>query len=153
MRDPQRISVVLEALRQAWQQNPDLRLGQLLFIAASPKEPCPEFFHIEDDKLLAGLQAYQTRVHKIDLIDQEISLRLGEEFDLELLKRLREHVRAMGGTTQETEHTIVGSQETVQHAFVFPSGTVTATSETYCGLTIRGPAQLVQELSRAIEST
>lgn len=153
MRDPQRISVVLETLRQAWQQNPDLRLGQLLVIAASPKEPCPELFYIEDDKLLAGLQAYQKLVQKADLINQEISFRLGEEFDLELLKRFREHVRAMGGTTQETEHTVVGSQETAQYAFSFPSGTVTATSETYSGLTIRGPAQLVQELNRAITRT
>jgi uncharacterized protein YihD (DUF1040 family) len=44
------------ALLQAhWQQNPDLRLAQLLVGLINPKEPCPEVFYAEDEVLLAVL--------------------------------------------------------------------------------------------------
>lgn len=59
MRDPARIEQVLAAVKAVWEQEPDLRLGQLLVIATRPKEPCPEVFHIEDDALLRGLVAYR----------------------------------------------------------------------------------------------
>ena len=59
MRDIRRIPEVLEALRRVWEQDPDLRLGQLIVIATRPKVPCTEVFHIEDDKLLNGLAEYQ----------------------------------------------------------------------------------------------
>jgi len=59
MRDPKRIPEVLEAIRQAWERQPDLRLGQLVVIATRPKDPCPEVFNIEEPQLLEGLAAYQ----------------------------------------------------------------------------------------------
>jgi uncharacterized protein YihD (DUF1040 family) len=60
MRDPDRIAPAIEQIRQAWERNPDLRLSQLLFNAASaaaerPIPPCPALFYMEDDVLLAGL--------------------------------------------------------------------------------------------------
>jgi uncharacterized protein YihD (DUF1040 family) len=58
MRDPKRIDVLLEALRNAWQQDPDIRLGQLVVNATRPSSPCPEVFHIEDEALLEGLHRY-----------------------------------------------------------------------------------------------
>ena len=70
MRDPARINEVLEALRAAWQLDPDLRLGQLIVNAARPASPCPEVFFVkaqglptgkslvEDDKLAEGLSRY-----------------------------------------------------------------------------------------------
>jgi uncharacterized protein YihD (DUF1040 family) len=58
MRDPARIDIVLEALRTAWRQEPDLRLGQLLINAVRPPSPCPELFYAEDDKLIEGLARY-----------------------------------------------------------------------------------------------
>lgn len=59
MRDPARIDVVLAALRAAWVESPDLRLGQLIVNAIRPSNPCPEVFHAEDDALLRGLSTYQ----------------------------------------------------------------------------------------------
>jgi hypothetical protein len=58
MRDPARIDGVLNAIRRAWKQEPDLRLGQLIVVAARPKEPCPEVFSLEDTELMKGLEEY-----------------------------------------------------------------------------------------------
>lgn len=61
MRDPARIDGVLDAIRRAWQLEPDLRLGQLIVIATRPRQPCLEVFNIEDDALLKGLEKYIER--------------------------------------------------------------------------------------------
>ncbi len=55
MRDPARIDDILEALRAAWVESPDLRLGQLVVNAIRPTRPCPDVFYAEDDALLRGL--------------------------------------------------------------------------------------------------
>lgn len=62
MRDPSRIDEVLTALRDAWFESPDLRLGQLIVNAVRPTDPCPDIFYIEDDRLLKGLNGYRKRV-------------------------------------------------------------------------------------------
>jgi uncharacterized protein YihD (DUF1040 family) len=59
MRDPQRIDQVIEVLREIWQLQPDLRLGQIVVTAVRPSEPCPEIFNAEDDVLLRGLCNYR----------------------------------------------------------------------------------------------
>jgi uncharacterized protein YihD (DUF1040 family) len=64
MRDPARIDVLLQTLRSVWVQEPDLRLGQLLIIAAKPKEPSPYLFYIEDEALLDGLIQYREQLGK-----------------------------------------------------------------------------------------
>lgn len=69
MRDPSRIDEVLAALREAWLESPDLRLGQLIVNAIRPSNPCPEIFYKEDDELLKGLKGYRellqaVRAHK-----------------------------------------------------------------------------------------
>ncbi|MGE8287430.1 MAG: hypothetical protein ACN6RG_05695 [Stenotrophomonas sp.] len=61
MRDPARIDTVLATLRALWETSPDLRLGQLIVIAAAPREPVPEIFHIEDDVLLENLEQHLRR--------------------------------------------------------------------------------------------
>jgi uncharacterized protein YihD (DUF1040 family) len=53
MRNPKRIPGVLKVLQEAWEQNPDIRLGQLVCIAAKKEDP----FNIEDDKMLDRLKA------------------------------------------------------------------------------------------------
>jgi hypothetical protein len=58
MRDPARIDAVLSELRRVWEANPDLRLAQLVVIAARPTQSCPEVFHCEDEALLEGLAKY-----------------------------------------------------------------------------------------------
>jgi hypothetical protein len=59
MRDPGRIDVVLAALRAAWVESPDLRLGQLIVNAVRPSNPGPEVFHAEDDAILRGLTSFR----------------------------------------------------------------------------------------------
>jgi uncharacterized protein YihD (DUF1040 family) len=56
MRDPDRIRPILHLVEQIWEQNPDLRLGQLLINAIRPSEAVPEVFYAEDDELVQGLR-------------------------------------------------------------------------------------------------
>jgi len=59
MRDPERIDEMLELIREVWQNNPDLRLGQLIVNAARMREPATEnIFYIEDRSLAKGLMRY-----------------------------------------------------------------------------------------------
>lgn len=57
MRSPTRIDPILARLRELWLQYPDQRLGQLLVILANPASPAPEVFHLEDEALLARIEA------------------------------------------------------------------------------------------------
>lgn len=57
MRNPERIEPLLIELTKLWKRFPDMRLGQLIYNAVSPKEPCPAIFYIEDDVLLEKLAA------------------------------------------------------------------------------------------------
>ncbi|TBW12874.1 hypothetical protein E0E50_02085 [Azotobacter chroococcum subsp. isscasi] len=56
MRDPARIDETLALLREVWLQQPDFRLGQLLFYAIKSPESCPSIFYIEDDALCKALR-------------------------------------------------------------------------------------------------
>ena len=53
MRDPARIPLILDAVRKAWEKNPDLRLGQLI-MGATPAGK--DTFSLEDDVLLQELE-------------------------------------------------------------------------------------------------
>jgi len=58
LRDPERIDRILEKVRKAWKGNTDLRLCQLLSIAAiaGSKYPKNDLFYLEDDKLEEGVE-------------------------------------------------------------------------------------------------
>lgn len=56
MRDPNRIDGLLARLGEIWKQNPDLRLGQLLW-AAGDDDPR----HIECEELVAALEAWEAK--------------------------------------------------------------------------------------------
>ena len=62
MRDPDRISEILGVLRDIWERNPDLRLGQIVVNAIRPGEPCPQIFSAEDEALLAGLHEFRRQI-------------------------------------------------------------------------------------------
>jgi hypothetical protein len=89
MRDPARIEVLLNALREAWLKDPDMRFGQLLVNHARLGEPCPEVFHLEDDQLLANIRDWMAKsdsgeLHTItgpaELTAEELKIRkLGQE--------------------------------------------------------------------------
>lgn len=53
MRDPERITEVLEELERVWRKNPDWRLGQVI---GNVIRPSNDPFYIEDDKMLARLK-------------------------------------------------------------------------------------------------
>lgn len=53
MRDPNRIPVMLEVIRQIWTANPDLRLGQLI---GNSIDDVRRLYYLEDDKMLANLE-------------------------------------------------------------------------------------------------
>ena len=54
-RDPARIPVMLDAIREQWEKDPDLRLSQLIVNALSPSEPCPQVYYFEDEQLISKL--------------------------------------------------------------------------------------------------
>ena len=57
MREPARIPIILDRIKEIWEQDPDLRLGQLILIACQNKTPVwPDVFSVEGDALLAGLE-------------------------------------------------------------------------------------------------
>ncbi len=59
MRDPDRISEVLSLIEAIWRRSPDMRLGQLLVVAAAfhnHGEHGRDLFGIEDEGLIAGLK-------------------------------------------------------------------------------------------------
>lgn len=59
MRDPKRISKVLERIQEIWERNPDWRLAQIVVNAAKMVEhkdvTQSRLFNLEDDKLLEGV--------------------------------------------------------------------------------------------------
>jgi hypothetical protein len=58
MRDPSRIGPILWKLSEAWKADPDLRLGQLVYIAA---QPATDVFSVEDGALERGLDRLLSR--------------------------------------------------------------------------------------------
>jgi hypothetical protein len=76
---------------------------------------------------------------------------IGPEFDAELLGRLRRVVEAARGSISESSYGVGGSQEVITYEILLPSGMLVATAETYIGLSIRGPAALVEEVRLAVQ--
>jgi uncharacterized protein YihD (DUF1040 family) len=68
MRDPKRIEAVLERVREVWERNPDLRLGQIVINAAKAASyqdlSQSRLFYIEDEQLLEGI----ANLEKLDKI-------------------------------------------------------------------------------------
>lgn len=60
MRDSSRIDHVLGVIKRAWQQEPDLRLCQLLSnaVGMATHQETTDCFYTEDDVLLQGLELY-----------------------------------------------------------------------------------------------
>jgi uncharacterized protein YihD (DUF1040 family) len=55
-RDPERINIILEHLKEIWMKYPDLRLGQLISNIAPPQA---SIFYLEDDTMLKRLKQYK----------------------------------------------------------------------------------------------
>ena len=52
MRDPKRITIILEQIRKIWEQNPDLRLCQLIGNLQLPVDK----YYVEDEELTDELE-------------------------------------------------------------------------------------------------
>lgn len=57
MRSPDRSDPILAGLRELWLRHPDQRLAQLVVNLANPANPAPEIFYMEDEALLARIEA------------------------------------------------------------------------------------------------
>jgi uncharacterized protein YihD (DUF1040 family) len=58
VRDPKRIPEILKKIQEIWEQQPDLRLGQLLQIVSMGNRNQHDMFYYEDDALLKDLEAF-----------------------------------------------------------------------------------------------
>ena len=54
MRDPNRISKVLDSIKKIWEKYPDMRLGQLICNVLRD----PTLYYVEDDELVEFLNQY-----------------------------------------------------------------------------------------------
>jgi hypothetical protein len=79
----------------------------------------------------------------------EKAINLGPEWDEQLLARLRIAVVELGGTMTEQSWLVGGSQEVCSYNIELAGEQIIATAETYVGLSIRGPAHLVEKLDFA----
>lgn len=55
MRDPDRISIILDKIREIWEASPDMRLGQLIINVTGQSD---NLWNLEDDVLLDDLQEW-----------------------------------------------------------------------------------------------
>lgn len=60
MRDPQRITMVLQEIAIYWMDHPDYRLGQIISNASCRFGGDP--FHMEDDELIASIRGMKCYV-------------------------------------------------------------------------------------------
>jgi len=76
---------------------------------------------------------------------------VAEEHDEKAFERLGEALLAMGGSLERSHWALGGSQEISTWHIIYPDGALAVTAETYCGLRVSGPKELVvraQELYR-----
>lgn len=64
-RDPTRIPKIMDQLERVWEQNPELRLLQLLISVIRPSEPAPDLFYVEDEVLLDLLEVEMNKHREI----------------------------------------------------------------------------------------
>ena len=72
MRDPERIDVILNKIREKWHKHPDYRLGQLLINDFG--YPTTDIFNIEDS--LITTDVFKDLEYSTDVLDYDLS-----EFD------------------------------------------------------------------------
>jgi hypothetical protein len=75
---------------------------------------------------------------------------LGDEYDDDLFARLAAEIAALGGVITDKEWTLGGSQEVTVFQITLPDGNIEAVAETYIGLSLRGPTELVEQLARRV---
>ncbi|BBU62440.1 hypothetical protein MSC49_23750 [Methylosinus sp. C49] len=75
---------------------------------------------------------------------------LGDEFDDGLAARLMENLKTAGAVPLSSEWSLAGSQEIRSLSARIGSRIVEISSETYVGLSISGPADIVDEIAASL---
>lgn len=60
MRDPNRIPIILDAIKELWETMPDMRLGQLVYCIMSSFPY--DYFQVEDDKFMEALDNFKKKM-------------------------------------------------------------------------------------------
>lgn len=82
--------------------------------------------------------------------DSMLDLLLGSETDDTLFDRLYSSVQSLGGSITDSGWALGGSQEITTYTIVLPTGSLEAIAETYIGLSLRGPTELVNSLASRV---
>lgn len=80
------------------------------------------------------------------------TLRLGHEYDEDLIKNLDVVLEKMGGVLVHNWSAVVGSQELLIKKIRLGELVLDIESETYIGLSIRGPKDLVDTIANALQN-
>ena len=80
-------------------------------------------------------------------------VRLGDEYDDQCRRALRDVLRAMGASLDEETWALAGSQEVVRARATIGGRALTIEAETYVGLTVRGDAALVDEVASRVAAS
>lgn len=81
-----------------------------------------------------------------------ITVVLGKEFDSELQKRLVAALRRRGALITANNCAVAGSQEIVTLTTEICGAEIVVEAETYIGLTLTGPEQIVHEIESELRS-
>ena len=117
MRDPNRIDIVLEAVRIVWKKAPDLRLGQMISNISYEAGYSDPFF-LEDDRLLQVLTEKKERINEImekEWVDgKEIIRYRGYEIQVGYMEGLGEWIAI--GVSFEEDYTREGAVRLAKEA-------------------------------------
>lgn len=80
----------------------------------------------------------------------ETRIVLGPEYDDALREALKQVLRGMGATLEDDTWAVAGSQELDSMVCVVEGQRVKVESETYIGLSLAGPAGLVERIRDAV---
>lgn len=76
---------------------------------------------------------------------------LGDEFDDELKVHLIEKLKSLGAKSLSSDWSLSGSQELNSLSVELRDAVLDIVSETFVGLSVSGPDELVDEVAKAVE--
>jgi len=82
---------------------------------------------------------------------QEIIV-LGNEYDIELKHALSKVLASMGAKKTDSNNFLAGSQEIFSEKFKINDRLVEIESETYMGLSLSGPPDLIEEIKNKVNN-
>lgn len=98
--------------------------------------------------LLKSMRHDPNNAAHVDTQGQTVKLRLGAATDEGLFSRLREQIRALGGTIEDVEWDLGGSRQLTAYLIKLPGGQLQALADTEDGLFLQGDGRLVSLLAQ-----